>query len=240
MKRKPLILMLTLFSLFVFSACTKQASPPPATPETPGLEDGVKAFQTLLEKYPKQVGYHEELSHWGFAPEEGYKFEWSSNASANKADFALVLPAEALVSAGLKVDQLDPSIFLFEPGGTDSMGMAQADRLIFPYELSEKATESKSSGEAFSSLMALDPELIMYHPEGQHYILNLGDGNEVIWTEDLSLNEKDMLLVLNAAPLVSAGLDLTKLTGGWEFVPAGNEGMVPNPDQIRIAFSLKN
>lgn len=38
------------------------------------------------------------------------------------------------------------------------------------------------------------------------------------WTRQLGLNDADMIFVLNAEPLVKAGLDVNKLEGsGWVF-----------------------
>jgi hypothetical protein len=194
-----------------------------------------------VNTYPDKKGFHESLQHWGFTLPSGEKFEWSKDMSANKADFALVMLADPLVKAGLDVTKLDKNGWIYEPAGKDEMGAELPNRLIKPFNVSDKKQVASGSEDSMRRLIKENNKLIKYHKEQMHYRLLLGE-NEVQWTEKLNSNNADMIFVLKAEPLVKAGLDVTKLEGsGWTFKPASedDEEMGPNPDQIIRIYDLK-
>lgn len=162
--------------------------------------------------------------------------------SANKADFAMVMLADPLVKAGLDVNKLDRNEWLYEPAGKDDMGKELPNRLIKPYNVSDKKETSSGSEDSMRRLLKANSEMIKYHEDQKHFGLKLGDGNEVQWTEKLGLNDADMIFVLKAEPLVKAGLDVNKLEGsGWVFKEASSDdmGMGANPDQIVKIYDIK-
>lgn len=204
-------------------------------------DNALNAFNEIVKTYPENKGFHEALQHWGFKLPTGEKFEWSKDASANKADFALVMLADPLVKAGLDVNKLDKNEWLYEPAATE-MGENLPNRLIKPYNVSDKKQVSSGSEDSMRRLLKVNPSMVKYHENQKHFGLKLGDGNEVQWTEKLGLNDADMIFVLKAEPLVKAGLDVNKLEGsGWVFKKASNDdmGMGPNPDQIVKIYDIK-
>lgn len=203
-------------------------------------DNGLQAFNEIVKAYPEKKGYHEALKHWGFELPTGEKFEWSKDMSANKADFAMVMLADPLIKAGLDVDKLDSNEWLYEPAGKDEMGKNLPNRLIKPYDVSDKKEKSSGSEDSFRRILKANTNLVKYDKEQQQYRLSLGDRNEVQWTEKLGVDDADMVFVLKAEPLVKAGLDVNKLDGtGWIFKPAGKDSMGENPDQIIKAFDIK-
>jgi hypothetical protein len=205
-------------------------------------DKGLKAINEIVKAYPEKKGYHNELKHWGFALPSGEKFEWSKDMSANKADFAMVMLADPLVEAGLDINKLDKNEWLYEPAAKDSSGNDLPNRLIRPYNVSDKKQTSNGSEDSMRRLLKEDPSIIKYHEAQNHFRLLLGNGNEVQWTEELGKNDADMIFVLNAEPLVKAGLDVNKLEGsGWVFREASsdNMGMGESPDQIVKLFDIK-
>lgn len=205
-------------------------------------DNGLNAFNEIVKAYPENKGFHSALQHWGFKLPTGEKFEWSKDMSANKADFAMVMLADSLVKAGLDVNKLDKNEWLYEPAGKDDTGTDLPNRLIKPYNVSDKKQASNGSEDSMRRLLKEDANIIKYHKDQQHYRLILGEGNEVQWTEKLGLNDADMIFVLKAEPLVKAGLDLNKLEGsGWVFKEASsdNMGMGANPDQIVKIYDIK-
>lgn len=197
-------------------------------------DSGLNAFNDIVKTYPENKGFHSALQHWGFKISSEEKFEWSKDMSANKADFAMVILADPLIKAGLDVNKLDINEWLYEPAEKDSKEELP-NRLIKPYNISDKKETSNGSEDAMRRLLKVDPSIIKYHENQKNYGLKLGEGNEVQWTEELGLNDADMIFVLKAEPLVKAGLDVNKLEGsGWVFKEASTDDieMVENPDQI--------
>lgn len=234
MKKTATLLML-LILIPVLAACQRSKT---------GNEDAdnaLKSFSAILKAYPAAKGYHEALNHWGFALPSGEKFEWSSDMSANKADFAMVMLADPLVDAGLDIEKLDENEWLYEPAGKDDMGENLPNRLILPFNVSDKKVKTDGSEDSMMKILKENSSLIKYHEEQNHYRLLLSEGNEVQWTEELGKNDSDMIFVLKAQPLIDAGLDIDKLEGtGWTFREAGSEpGMGDNPDQIVKTFDIK-
>jgi hypothetical protein len=238
MKSTKKIVAIITFSLMVasFVGCSRTQT---GSKES---DNALKSFNEIVKAYPDNKGFHEALQHWGFKLPTGEKFEWSKDMSANKADFAMVMLADPLVEAGLDISKLDSNEWLYEPAGKDEMGVELPNRLILPYNVSDEKQESNGSEDSMRRLLKADTESIKYHKDQKHYALKLGEGNEVQWTEKLGLNDADMIFVLNAEPLVSAGLDVTKLEGsGWVFKEASDDdmGMGPNPDQIVRIYDIK-
>jgi hypothetical protein len=204
-------------------------------------DNALESFSAILKEYPSQKGYHEALYHWGFKLPSGEKFEWSSDMSANKADFALVMLADPLVEAGLDVEKLDKNEWLYEPAGKDDMGENLPNRLIKPYNVSDNKVNTDGSEDSLKKLLKEDNSLIKYNEDQKHYRLLLGDGNEVQWTQELGVNNADMIFVIKAQPLIDAGLDVDKLEGsGWTFRETSNDNTVgENPDQLVKEFDIK-
>lgn len=205
-------------------------------------DNALKSFNEIVKAYPENKGFHSALQHWGFKLPTGEKFEWSKDMSANKADLAMVLLADPLVEAGLDINKLDKNEWLYEPAGKDENGAELPNRLIKPYNISDKKQASSGSEDSMRRILKVDTSIIKYHEKQQHYGLKLGEGNEVQWTEKLGLNDADMIFVLKAEPLIKAGLDVNKLEGsGWVFKQASDDdmGMGANPDQIVRIYDIK-
>lgn len=238
MKKAKKIAAVLIFSTLVvsFAGCSRTVT------GSKEADNGLKAFNEIVKAYPENKGFHNALQHWGFKLPTGEKFEWSKDMSANKADFAMVMLADPLVKAGLDVTRLDKNEWLYEPAGKDDKGADLPNRLIKPYNVSDKKQVSNGSEDAMRRLLKEDTNIIKYHKEQKHYRLLLGDGNEVQWTEKVGLNDADMVFILKAEPLIKAGLDVNKLEGsGWVFRPASddNMGMGANPDQIVKIYDIK-
>jgi hypothetical protein len=136
--------------------------------------------------------------------------------SANKADFAMVMLADPLVEAGLDISKLDENEWLYEPAAKDDKGNDLPNRLIKPYNVSDKKQASNGSEDSMRRLLKADTDNIKYHKDVQHFGLSLGEGNQVQWTEKLGTNNADMIFVLNAEHLVEAGIDINKIEdSGW-------------------------
>lgn len=236
MKKKIVTLLVSTAILVAFTGCSR-----PITGNKEA-DNALDAFNKIVKAYPDQKGFHEALKHWGFELPTGEKFEWSKDMSANKADFAMVMLADPLVKAGLDIKKLDKNEWLYEPAAKDDKGNDLPNRLIKPYNVSDKKQASNGSEDSMRRLLKADNDLVKYHKDEQHFGLKLGDGNEVQWTEKLGVNNADMIFVLKADPLVKAGLDVNMLEGStWVFQEANNDdsGMGKTPDQIVKIYDIK-
>lgn len=198
-------------------------------------DEGYKAFSTILKENKDKVGFHAELSHWGYTLPTGEKFEWTKDTSANVADMALVMLADPFINAGLDVKKLDNKEWLYNPAAVEE-GKEMPNRLIKPYNVSDKKQQSSGSEDAMRRIIRTNPDLLKYSSETKKYRISLGDGFEAQWTEKPGITDSDMVFVLNAEPLVKAGLDTKKLDGsGWVFKTGNND----TPDQLVKTFKLK-
>lgn len=233
--RKIVALIVSSMVLLSIAGCSR------AVTGSKEADNALTAFNDIVKAYPENKGFHNALQHWGLKLPTGEKFEWSRDMSANKADYAMVMFADPLIKAGLDVNKLDKNEWIFEPAGT-AEGEDLPNRLIKPYNVSDKREDANGSEDSMRRLLKADSKIIKYHKEQQHYRLTLGEGNEVQWTEKLGLNDADMIFVLKAEPLVKAGLNVSKLEGsGWIFKPASKDdmGMGENPDQIMNVYKIK-
>lgn len=236
MKKKIVTLLVSSAIVVAVTGCSR-----PVTGDKEA-DNALFAFNKIVKAYPDKKGFHEALKHWGFELPTGEKFEWSKDMSANKADFAMVMLADPLVEAGLDIKKLDGNEWLYEPAATDDKGNDLPNRLIKPYNVSDKKQASNGSEDSLRRLLKADTDNVKYHKDVQHFGLNLGEGNQVQWTEKLGTNDADMIFVLKAEPLVEAGLDVNKLEGsGWVFKEATDDdmGMGASPDQIVKIYDIK-
>jgi len=202
-------------------------------------DGALKAFNAIVKANPKNKGFHNALQHWGFKLGTNDKFEWTKDTSANKIDFAMIMEADPLIKAGLDVKKLDSNKWVYKPAEVEA-GVQLPNRLVFPYNVSDKKETSNGSEDAFRRILKQDPMLIQYIKDEKHYMLMLGDGNSVHFTENLGSSDEDMEFVLKADPLIKAGLDVTKLEGtGFKLEVAGKDNMESKDDQLVKGYKLK-
>jgi hypothetical protein len=202
-------------------------------------EGALKAFNAIVKANPKNKGYHSELQHWGFKLGGADKFEWTKDTAANKIDFAMIIEVDPLIKAGLDVTKLDSNKWVFKPAETEA-GIELPNRLIFPYNVSDKKQTSNGSEDAFRRILKQDSELIKYLADEKHYMLMLGDGNSVHFTQTLGSSEEDMEFAFKAEPFIKAGLDVTKLKGsGFNLEVAGKDSMESKDDELVKWYKLK-
>jgi len=231
--KKILSVVLSLVIVLSFAGCRR------ATMENADVDNGLKAFNTMVKKYPANKGFHKELQHWGFKLPSGEKFEWTKDTSANKADFAMVMLADPFVKAGLDVTILDKKEWLYEPAAKMD-GVDLPNRLIKTYNVSDKKEISNGSEDALRRILKQDPMLMKYIKDEKHYMIMLGEGYAMHFAEVLGLSDEDVEIALKAEALIKAGLDVKKLEGsGFKLEVAGKDNMESKDDQLVKGFKLK-
>lgn len=243
--KKILAIVLSLVTVLSFAGCAKKATGNmettgnKAATENVDMDNGLKAFNTIIKTYPANMGFHKALQHWGFKLPSGEKFEWTKDTSANKADLAMVMLADPFVKAGLDVTKLDKNEWLYEPAAKVD-GVDLPNRLIKTYNVSDKKEVSNGSEDAFRRLLKQDPMLLKTIKDEKHYMIMLGEGYAVHFAEVLGSSDEDMEFALKAEPLIKAGLDVKKLEGsGFKLEVAGKDNMESKDDQLVKGFKLK-
>jgi hypothetical protein len=223
---KSKVILLLIIGALGFAGCNRVVT---------GSEESdraLAAFNAMVKADLSRKGYHDALKHWGLSLPGGGKFEWTKDMSAGPIDFAMVIPAEPFIRAGLEVDRLGGG-FVFQAAGVEG-GMATPDLLLRPYDVSDKRENSQGSEDALRRIFKENNRLVAYQGDLQAYRLLLGEGFEVRWTEKLGLNAADLSFIIPADPLIAAGLDPARL-GGWVFKAAADTGA---GNQLVESYSL--
>ncbi len=169
----------------------------------------VSTFRALTEKNPDLVKRASDGDTWYLASPSG---EYVLLGSVS----GLELDSAPFIEAGLDPERLAA----FDTAGTETGGILyrmEGSRLAilagadFP---PRSAAEGGIVG-ALSDIVANSPERIGYHQDLDHYGIAFGGGNMFEWARDTSANDKDMVFVIEGVPLIAAGLDVTRLGGGW-------------------------
>ncbi|MDR0598403.1 MAG: hypothetical protein LBG14_07850, partial [Treponema sp.] len=187
-------------------------------------DGALAAFNALVKANQDRKGYHDALKHWGLSLPEGAKFEWTRDTSANDIDFALVIPAEPFIRAGLDVNRLDGTGYVFQAAKIEA-GESLPDLLLHPYNVSDKKENAQGSEDALRRILKQRNTMVRYQEDLRRYRLFLYDEGgapfEAQWAEEPGTDTGDIAFVIPADPLISAGLDPWSLDGGWTFQPAG-------------------
>jgi hypothetical protein len=209
-------------------------------------DDALTAFNAIVKANLDRKGYHDALKHWGLSLPGGSKFEWTKDTGAGPIDFAMVIPAEPFIKAGLDVKRLDGTGYVFQAAKVEG-GESLPDLLLHPFDVSSKKENAQGSEDALRRILKQNNNLVEYHGDWQHFRLYLYQKGEapfeVQWTEELGLSDADIAFVIPADPLTAAGLDIAKLDGGWVFQKASDGmgmGMGSNPNQLVNIYSLVN
>jgi hypothetical protein len=187
-------------------------------------DGALAAFNAIVKANQDRKGYHDALKHWGLSLPGGGKFEWTKDTSANDIDFALVIPAEPFIRAGLDLSRLEGTGYVFQAAKLEA-GESLPDLLLHPYNVSDKKENSQGSEDALRRILKQKNTIVQYQGELRRYRLLLYDQGgapfEAQWAEAPGAGDADIVFVIPAGPLIAAGLDPGRLDRGWVFQPAG-------------------
>lgn len=172
------------------------------------------SFTALVDGNPEMVSYDEGVEHWILETEEKEQFRFSKDFSQNNTDAAIVLKGKSFIDAGLDVNKLSESEFLYDP---------VTDELVLLFELGEEKLGGESASETFAKIVEQKRDLIDYHASADHYNISLPNGNKFEWAKDMSNNDKDIVFVLNPQPFIDAGVNPEQVEG-WIFTKMEVEG----------------
>lgn len=167
----------------------------------------VTTFKALVEKAGPAISRDSATGMWVLASPGGEHFEWSSSFAGAGPDFLVAFDAKPWTEAGLDPARLPSDLYSFD---------SAADRISLRFEFGSRGSSARSPVESFSSIVKEYRPKIGYHEALDHYGIELGGGNMFEWAKDMAKNDKDIVFVLNPAPLLEAGVDPARLTA-WVF-----------------------
>jgi hypothetical protein len=196
--------------------------------------DSVKSFEKVLLRIPQALGPDEMNKGWSLtAPDGSVRFIWSRNyAESPLHDVMLEFDAAPFTAAGLNPEKL-PENFAFYEGKIMVGTKLGTEQLKYQGEATPLAS--------YEQIVRLKRKAIGYHMALDHYGVNLGDGNLFEWAKDMDTNDKDIVFVLDPAPLIAAGTDPARIDG-WTFtkVTVDDENGKPvQVDKILKPFDLR-
>jgi hypothetical protein len=212
-------------------------------------QQSVTSFDEVLKTIPDKVTADELNVGWAlWAPDDSARFIWSEDYSkAPLHDVMLELDAQPFLDAGLDPDKL-PDNYAFYEG--DTMGGMGSKMLMVGTKLGgDKLTYngSPTALAAYEQIVTKYRDTINYHTSLDHYGVKLGDGNMFEWAKDMkqsgydnSVQDKDIVFVLNPEPLIAAGVDPESVEG-WTYaqVPIEENGKTTQVWKLLKPFDLK-
>ena len=212
-------------------------------------KQSITSFDAVLKTIPDKVQADELNVGWALtSPDDSVRFIWSEDYSvAPLHDVMLEFGAQPFIDAGLDSEKL-PNNYVFYEG--DAMGSMGSKMLMVGINLgSDKLTYSGDPTPltAYEQIVNKYRDSINYHTTLDHYGVKLGDGNMFEWAKDMKTNgydksvqDKDIVFVLNPEPLIAAGVDPEKVEG-WVYaqVPIEEGGKTTQVWKFLKPFDLK-
>lgn len=199
MKNKIILTTLVIVSILTLGAC-QQLDLVGQTAKT--------SFASVVEAIPDQVTVDEMNGGWSLsAPDNTARFIWSEDYSKSPVhDVMLEFDATPFVNAGLDVSKLPD-------------GIAFEDKIMVGTKLGND--ELKYNGEvtpesSFDQIVDLYRESIGYHEVLDHYGVDLSGGNKFEWAKDMSVNDKDIVFVVDPEIFIQAGVNPDQVEG-WAY-----------------------
>ncbi len=209
----------------------------------------VTSFGEVMDTIPDSVKADEANVGWALtAPDDSVRFIWSEDTSkAPQHDVMLELSAQPFLDAGLDPEKL-PDNYSFYEG--DTLNGTTEKLLMVGKKLGSDKPAYKgevTSLAAYEQIVNHYRDAINYHASLDHYGVMLGDGNMFEWAKDMKTNgndnsvqDKDIVFVLNPEPLIAAGVAPEEVEG-WAYAQVSVEmdGKMQEVWKLLKPFDLK-
>lgn len=193
-------------------------------------KSSITSFDEILKTIPDKVKADEQNVGWALsAPDDSVRFIWSEDYSKSPLhDVMLEFDAQPFLDAGLDPEKLPDNYAFYEGEAVDGMG---SEMLMVGTKLGdkEKVSGAATALSAYELIVNKYRDSINYHTSLDHYGVKLGDGNMFEWAKDMktngyddSIQDKDIVFVLNPEPLIAAGVDPEKVEG-WAYAQVSVE-----------------
>lgn len=103
------------------------------------------------------------------------------------------------------------------------------------------SSEADGAVNAFNAIVKGNPDSKGFHASLQHWGFKLPANDKFEWSKDTSANKIDFAMVMDADPLVKAGLDVTKLDSNkWVYKPAEVEGGMKLGNRLIFPYNISD
>jgi hypothetical protein len=145
---------------------------------------------------------------------DGYHLDLSLNPESNGDDVIMAVPAAPFLTAGLDITKLPSTM------------RVKDDMLLITFEGVKGSSEADASSQ-MDSLLSNNRSLLGYHAELDHFGIALGN-HKFEWAKDLTTNDKDVVFILSADVLRSAGVNV-EAVDGWLFTTMDSMDLLLKP-----------
>ncbi|MDR2480853.1 MAG: hypothetical protein LBD07_00980 [Spirochaetaceae bacterium] len=195
----------------------------------------VRSFEKLLQRVPQLVSADDMNGGlrsaddmnggWSLAaPDSTARFVWSKNyAQSPLHDVMLEFDAAPFIAAGLDPAKL-PVQFSYYEGKLMTGAKLGGEEITY-------SGDDVTPLASYEALVRLKRKAVGYHGALDHYGINLGNGNLFEWAKDMDTNDKDIVFVLDPAPFIAAGTDVSKIAG-WIFTKVTVDDENGKPIQV--------
>ena len=183
-------------------------------------QQSVISFDSVVRSLPDRVRENEGGIGWSLeAPDDSVRFIWGTESSnASQTYLQLEIDAAPFIAAGMDPAKLSdsPQYVSSDPDGEETF--------LIGTTLSGGTTSAVLTPKAFLEKIVRDHrDVVNYHTSLDHYGVKLGGGNMFEWARDLAVNrfdnsvqDKDIVFVLNPEPFIAAGADPENIEG-WVY-----------------------
>jgi hypothetical protein len=212
-------------------------------------QQSVASFDEVLKTIPDRVKADETNVGWVLsAPDDSVRFIRSEDYSkAPLHDVMLEFDARPFLDAGIDPDELSDNYAFYEG---ETMGGMGSKMLMVGTKLGNDSpaySGAPTALAAYEQIVSKYRDSINYHTTLDHYGVKPGDGNMFEWAKDMNTNgyddsvqDKDIVFVLNPEPLIEAGVDPEKVDGRvYAQVPIEENGKTAQVWKLLKPFDLQ-
>ncbi len=178
--------------------------------------EAASSFDMILDVSTVESVVKDGFAHIMFA--ESYHLELSLTPETTSEDVIISVPATPFLDAGLDRLKLPSNMKIKD------------DKLLIIFD-GIKGAATQNASQQMNSLLTNNRGLLGYHAELDHFGISLGD-HKFEWAKHLMTNDKDVVFILSAEVLRSAGVDVENVDG-WLFTTMDGMGLLLKPFDLK-------
>lgn len=185
------------------------------------------SFSQIVESYPDIVADNTLTDHYYYLSVDGATTLKISHdyELTGMDDIMIQTPLAPFLSAGLATDKLGTGYKVVD------------DMLLITADYENGTGMQDTIADSLFESVAYDRSLLSYHQELDHYGIALPTG-KLEWAKDYSVNDKDIVFIIQVQPLREIGVEVTSIDG-WIFATV-KEADGTDVDVLLKPYNLDN